>query len=415
MVIERKVYLDKLVNRMNNGLIKVITGIRRSGKSFLLFNIFKEYLINNGTDEKHIVCIQLDLLENKKYRNAEFALTYIKSLIQDEKQYYVLLDEIQMIENFEDLLNSLLHINNIDTYVTGSNSKFLSSDILTNFRGRGDEIHVHPLSFAEYMQVFEGNKYEGWAEYVTYGGLPLITSMKTDEQKINYLTQLFKETYLKDITERHRIDKPHELNDLINILASNIGALSNPAKIHNTFKSKLNSNISFNTIKTYIEYLKNAFIIDEAYRYDVKGRKYIGTPMKYYFEDIGLRNARLGFRQIEETHIMENIIYNELKIQGYKVDVGVINKTITANHKQQRKQLEIDFIATLGNKKHYIQSALTLPTAEKINQEKASLLSINDSFKKIILVKDIIKTRIDEQGIVIMNVYDFLLSPNILF
>ena len=413
MKIKRDLYLQRLINRIDNGMIKVITGIRRSGKSYLIFKIFKSYLLNNLTDEQHIIEFELDRIENKKYRKPNIILEEINSLIVDNKKYYILLDEIQMLEEFEEVLNSLLHKDNVDIYVTGSNSKFLSHDILTEFRGRGDEIHIYPLSFKEYMTVYEGDKYQGWADYVIYGGLPQILSMKTEEQKINYLTRLFEETYIKDIMERNKIEKIQELNDLINVLASCVGSLSNPSKILSTFKSCIKSDISLNTIRKYIEYLKNAFVINEAYRYDVKGRKYIGTPLKYYFEDVGLRNARLEFKQVEETHLMENIIYNELKIRGYKVDVGMVTKSIlTSEGNREKKQLEVDFIANLGSKRYYIQSALSLSTEEKVKQEKASLININDSFKKIILVKDIIKVKRDEDGIVTMNVYDFLLNDN---
>ena len=413
MKIKRDLYLQRLINRIDNGMIKVITGIRRSGKSYLIFKIFKSYLLNNLTDEQHIIEFELDRIENKKYRKPNIILEEINSLIVDNKKYYILLDEIQMLEEFEEVLNSLLHKDNVDIYVTGSNSKFLSHDILTEFRGRGDEIHIYPLSFKEYMTVYEGDKYQGWADYIIYGGLPQILSMKTEEQKINYLTRLFEETYIKDIMERNKIEKIQELNDLINVLASCVGSLSNPSKILSTFKNCIKSDISLNTIRKYIEYLKNAFVINETYRYDVKGRKYIGTPLKYYFEDVGLRNARLEFRQVEETHLMENIIYNELKIRGYKVDVGMVTKSIlTSEGNREKKQLEVDFIANLGSKRYYIQSALSLSTEEKVKQEKASLININDSFKKIILVKDIIKVKRDEDGIVTMNVYDFLLNDN---
>ena len=394
-------------------MIKVVTGIRRSGKSFLIFNIFKNYLIEIGTDKSHIIEIQLDLRQNKKYRDPDIILEYIESLITDNEQYYILLDEVQMLDEFEEVLNSLLHIQNADVYVTGSNSKFLSKDIITEFRGRGDEIHVYPLSFKEFMSVYDGDKYQGWAEYVTYGGLPLTVSMKTEEQKMHYLTTLFDETYIKDIIERNHIEKIQELNDLINVLASGIGSLSNPSKIAATFKSVIQSNISLNTIRQYIEYLKDAFVISEAVRYDVKGRKYIGTPVKYYFEDVGLRNARLEFRQIEETHLMENIIYNELKIMGYSVDIGVVQKRVRANDgATSNRQLKIDFVANKGSKRCYIQSAYAMPDAEKIKQEKMSLNSINDSFKKIIIVKDVINVRHDEDGITIMSIYDFLLKDN---
>lgn len=413
MEINRDKYLNALVERMHNGMIKVITGIRRCGKSYLVFRIFKNYLINNLVDEAHIISIELDLRENKQYRNPDIILSYIQSLIVDEKQYYILLDEVQMLEEFEEVLNTLLHISNADVYVTGSNSKFLSKDIITEFRGRGDELHVYPLSFKEFISQYDGDEYHAWADYVTYGGLPLVATMKSEEQKINYLSKLFEETYIKDIIERNNIEKIQELSDLINILASATGSLTNPSKIEATFKSVIQSNISLNTIRQYIEYLKNAYIVNEANRYDVKGRKYIGTPLKYYFEDVGLRNARLGFRQIEETHLMENIIYNELRIRGFQVDVGVVQKRLRNDAgKLSKKQLEIDFIANMGSKRYYIQSAFNLPDADKVKQEKASLINVDDSFKKIIIVKDIIKIKRDEDGITTMSIYDFLLHEN---
>ncbi len=413
MYIKRDKYLNDIINRMHNGMIKVITGIRRSGKSYLVFKIFNDYLISQGVPENHIIKIELDDRKNKKYRDPDVILDFIESLIVDDEDYYILLDEVQLLEDFEEVLNSLLHISNADIYVTGSNSKFLSKDILTEFRGRGDEIHVFPLTFKEFMQVYDGDEYHGWAEYVLYGGLPLTVSMNTDEQKISYLQNLFEETYIKDIKERHTIEKVSELNDLINVLASAVGSLNNPSKIEATFKSQLRSDISLNTIKQYIEYIEDAFLVTEANRYDVKGRKYIGTPLKYYFEDVGLRNARLGFRQVEETHLMENVVFNELRARGYQVDVGVVPiRRITEDGKRTRVQLEIDFIATLGSKKYYIQSAFSLPDEEKVKQEKASLLNVNDSFKKIIIVKDITKVQRDENGITTINLYDFLLNEN---
>lgn len=413
MNIKRDKYLSDLINRMHNGMIKVVTGIRRCGKSYLIFTIFKNYLLEQGVDDKHIVSIELDQRKDKKYRDPDIILDYIDSRIVDEEQYYILLDEVQLLEEFEEVLNSLLHIKNVDVYVTGSNSKFLSKDVITEFRGRGDEIHIYPLSFKEFMQVFEGDVYHGWAEYVIYGGLPLTVTMKTEEQKIHYLTKLFEETYLKDIIERYHIEKSQELEDLVNILASAIGSLTNVSKIEATFKSVIQSNISANTIRQYIEYLEDAFIINKANRYNVKGRKYIGTPLKYYFEDVGIRNARLGFRQTEETHIMENIVYNELRSRGYSVDVGVVEKRgLNQEGKTERNYLEIDFIANLGSKRYYIQSAFSMPTKEKRIQEKASLVNVNDSFKKIILVKDVINVTRDEDGITTMSIYDFLLKEN---
>lgn len=413
MNIARDKYLKDLIDRMNNGLIKVITGIRRSGKSYLLFNLFYHYLLDQGVSESHIIKIELDQRKNRIYREPDAILDYVESLIQDNKLYFILLDEVQMLKDFEEVLNSLLHIPNVDIYVTGSNSKFLSKDIITEFRGRGDEIHVFPLTFKEFMQVYDGDIYHGFADYFVFGGLPLIPTMKTEAQKINYLTNLFEETYLKDIIDRNNLEKTGELEDLINVLASAIGSLTNPPKIQATFKSLIGSSISINTIRQYIEYLEDAFLISKAQRYNVKGRKYIGTPSKYYFEDVGLRNARLGFRQIEETHLIENIIYNELRYRGFKVDVGVVEKRVTNEEgKQIRKSLEIDFVANLGSRRYYIQSAFSMPTLEKQNQEKASLLNVGDSFKKIIIVKDIVNISRDQYGITTMNIYDFLMNEN---
>ena len=380
---------------------------------YLLFHIFKNYLLEQGVPVSHIITIELDQRKNKKYRDPDTILDYIESLIEDDEQYYIMLDEVQMLQEFEEVLNSLLHVRNADIYVTGSNSKFLSKDVITEFRGRGDEIHLYPLTFKEFMQAYDGDIYHGWAEYIVYGGLPLTVTMKTEDQKINYLTNLFKETYLKDIVERNQIEKTQELEDLINILASAIGSLTNPPKIEATFRSTIQSKISLNTIRQYIEYLEEAFIINKANRYNVKGRKYIGTPLKYYFEDVGLRNARLGFRQIEETHLMENIIYNELRSRGYTVDVGVVEKRGTdETGKEYKKQLEIDFVANLGSKRYYIQSAFSIPTEEKLIQEKTSLENVNDSFKKIIVVKDIVNVTRDENGITTMSIFDFLLKEN---
>ena len=413
MDIKRDKYLEDLINRMHNGMIKIVTGIRRCGKSYLIFTIFKNYLKEQGIDESHIVAIELDQRKDKKYRDPDVILEYIESRIVDEGQYYILLDEVQLLDEFEEVLNSLLHIKNVDIYVTGSNSKFLSKDVITEFRGRGDEIHIYPLTFKEFMQAYEGDIYRGWAEYVVYGGLPLTVTMKTEEQKIIYLTKLFEETYLKDIIERHHIEKSQELEDLVNVLASSIGSLTNVPKIEATFRSVIQSNISANTIRQYIEYLEDAFVINKANRYNVKGRKYIGTPLKYYFEDVGIRNARLGFRQVEETHIMENVIYNELRSRGYSVDVGVVEKRgRNEEGKEERTYLEIDFIANLGSKRYYIQSAFSMLTEEKRIQEKASLINIGDSFKKIIIVKDVVNVTRDEDGITTMSIYDFLLKEN---
>lgn len=413
MEIQRTQYIDLLLNRMHNKMIKVITGMRRSGKSYLLFNLFKKTLIAQGVAQSHIISIELDRYENRAFRDPDVVLEYIHSCIKEEGMYYLLMDEVQMLSDFEEVLNSLMHNDSLDIYVTGSNSKFLSKDVMTQFRGRGDEIHVFPLTFKEFMQVYEGDVYHGWSEYVVYGGLPLVATMRTDEQKIHYLTNLFTETYLKDIIERYHIDKIQEMDDLLNVLASSVGSLTNPPKIEATFKSTIHSNISMNTIRQYLAYLEDASLIHKAYRYNVKGRKYIGTPLKYYFEDVGLRNARLGFRQVEETHLMENIIYNELRSRGYSVDVGVVEKRERDERgKEIKKQLEIDFIANLGSNRYYIQSAFSMPTEQKRIQEKASLVNVKDSFKKIILVKDVMKVSHDEDGIVTMSVYDFLLNEN---
>lgn len=410
MEIKRDKYLNDLINRMHNSLIKVVTGIRRSGKSFLLFHLFRNYLLESGVPESHIITIELDQRKYRQLRDPNALLDHIDSLITDQEPYYILLDEVQMLDHFEEALNSLLHVRNADIYVTGSNSKFLSKDIITEFRGRGDEIHVFPLTFQEFMQAYDGDEYHGWTDYVTYGGLPLVATMKTEEQKVQYLTRLFEETYIKDIRERNAIEKVQELNDLINVLASSVGSLTNPTRIEATFKSVVQSDISLNTIRQYIEYLEEAFVIHAAQRYDVKGRRYIGTPMKYYFEDVGLRNARLGFRQTEETHLMENVIYNELRARGFQVDVGVVASRRPGT--QERAQLEVDFVANLGSRRYYIQSAYRIPDAEKERQEKASLLKVNDSFKKIVVVKDIIHVQRDEKGITTMSIYDFLLKKN---
>ena len=413
MEIKRGIYLQKLIKRMHNGMIKVITGIRRVGKSYLLFTLFRNYLKSQGVAADHIIAIELDTLENERYRNPYTLLEYVKSQMIDDGEYYIFLDEVQLLPSFESVLNSFLYMQNVDVYVTGSNSKFLSKDVITEFRGRGDEVHVYPVSFREYMDVFDGDKYEGWSSYVTFGGLPLTVTMATDEQRMAYLTGLFEETYIKDIIERNHIEKVQEINDLINILASGIGSLTNASKIEATFRSVIHSDISLNTIRTYIDHLKDAFIVNEVNRYDVKGRKYIGTPLKYYFEDVGLRNARLGFRQVEETHLMENIIYNELRVRGYRVDVGVVVKrSRTEEGVQEKKQLEIDFVANMGSKRYYIQSAFSLPEAEKRAQEKASLINVNDSFKKIIIVKDVVKPLYDDDGILTMSIFDFLLNEN---
>ena len=406
--IERDLYLNKIINRRENGLIKIITGIRRCGKSYLLDPLFKNYLLADGVKEDHIIKLELDRVENEKYRDSKALNEYIRSLIKDKDMYYVILDEIQLVKGFEFVLNGLLYEKNLDVYVTGSNSKFLSSDIITEFRGRGDQIKVNPLSFAEFLSAFNGDKYEAWNEYVTYGGMPLILSKKNDEEKSQYLKELFEQTYIKDIVERNNIQRIDILDSLINMLASSVGSLTNPQKLFDTFKSNGEKELSLNTINSYIADIEDSFIVNKSTRYDIKGKKYIQTPQKYYFYDIGLRNARLNFRQQEENHLMENIIYNELLIRGYNVDVGVVE----VREEGKRKQLEVDFVCNLGNKRYYIQSALNLDTREKTIQESRSLNNIGDSFKKIIVVKDNIKLWRTDDGIVIMGIQEFLLNKD---
>lgn len=414
MEIARNDYLNKLIKRENNGLIKVITGLRRSGKSYLLFNLYYKYLLNKGVKKTHIIDIALDDRTNKELRNPDNMLKYIKDRIIDDDLYYILLDEIQYLDEFEDVLNSLMHIRNADIYVTGSNSKFLSSDVITEFRGRGDEIHVFPLSFREFTSAYKGTIDEAWDEYYNYGGMPLVLSRDTVEEKAEYLKSLFEKVYISDILERHkRVRNTIELDELLNILSSAVGSLTNPLKLSRTFKSEKNKVIDDKTIKRYIDYFKDSFLINESKRYDVKGKKYINSPYKYYFEDIGLRNARLNFRQTEENHVMENIVYNELKIRGYNVDVGVVSVYETdKNNKRFLKNYEVDFVVTQGSKKYYIQSAFSISNIEKLKQENNSLINIKDSFKKIIVVKDNIKPRRDENGITTIGIYNFLLDEN---
>ena len=407
--IKRDIYLNKLISRKDNGLIKIITGIRRCGKSYLLDPLFKNYLLDSGIKEDHIIKLELDKEENKKYHDPHELNQYIKSQIKDKSMYYILLDEIQMTTDFESVLNSFLYERNLDVYVTGSNSKFLSSDIITEFRGRGDEIKVFPLSFSEYVETFKGDKQDAWNEYVLYGGLPLILSKKTDEEKSQYLKELFTQTYIRDIVERNNVQRIDVLDSIINMLASSVGSLTNPKKIYDTFVSNGEKELSSNTVSSYIKYIEDSFIVNKSDRYDVKGKKYISTPQKYYFSDIGLRNARLNFRQQEENHIMENIIYNELVIRGYNVDVGVVE---VRDKNKCRRQLEVDFVCNLGNKRYYIQSALNLETREKTLKEERPLMNINDNFKKIIVVKDNIKHWFTEEGILIVGIQEFLLNNN---
>ncbi len=413
MKIQRQNYLNRLINKKGNGLIKVVTGVRRCGKSYLLFNLFHEHLLNEGVDEEHIIEIALDDRRNIELRNPDNMLKYVDNRITDSEMYFIILDEVQLLDEFEDVLNSFLHIRNVDVYVTGSNSKFLSSDVITEFRGRGDEIRIYPLSFSEFMSVYDGSVDEGWDDYFNYGGLPLVLSCPTPEEKSEYLISQFKKVYISDLLERHSIRNEEEFDELLDILASAIGSLTNPLKLANTFKSVKGKVISDKTLKKYLDYLIDAFLVSKAKRYDIKGKKYINSPAKYYFEDIGLRNARLEFRQTEENHIMENIIYNELRIRGFRVDVGLVEHySKDENKKSVKKQLEVDFVATKGNRKYYIQSAFAMANPEKIEQEQRSLLSIPDSFKKIVVVKDNIKVRRNEQGIVTMGVYNFLLDEN---
>lgn len=415
MEIVRNRYLNKLIDRKENGLVKVITGIRRCGKSYLLFHLYRDKLVSMGVAKDHIIALALDDIANIEYRDAIKLYSYVKNIIKDDDMHYVFLDEIQMMtSNFTDLINGLLHIDNLDIYVTVSNSKFLSSDILTEFRGHGDEVRVYPLSFAEFTTAYD-NTSTAWKDYYTYGGLPLILSRNTDELKAEYLISLFNNIYLKDIKERNNIKTDDEIDILVDIVASATGSLTNPTKLSNSFKSMSQKSLSDKTIKLYLDYLSEAFLIEKSVRFDVKGKKYIDTPAKYYFEDIGLRNARLNFRQQEENHIMENIIYTELRSRGYRVDVGVVETYEASNEgKRERKLLEIDFIANKGDKKYYIQSAFEMSSSEKIIQEKKSLTKLKDFFKRIVVVKDDIKPRTDEQGIVTIGIFDFLLNENIL-
>lgn len=411
MEFKREYFLNKLLLKRHNGLIKVVTGIRRCGKSYLLFSLFKNYLSENGVDEKHIIGIAFDSFENKKYRNPEILYPYIREQLLDEKMYYILLDEVQLLDEFESVLNGLIRIKNVDVYVTGSNARFLSRDIITEFRGRGDELHMQPLSYAEFMEGYEGNQYDGWNEYVLYGGLPPVVLLPTPEQKIELLKNLFKETYINDIIGRHSIKNKEEFEELIDILASGMGSLTNPKKLTDTFQTVKRKKISVNTVKNYLDYLCDAFVVDKAVRFDIKGKKYIDTPYKYYFTDVGLRNARINFRQLEENHTMENIIFNELTGRGYNVDVGLV--TVSRRDKNDqlvRKQLEVDFVCNKGSKRYYVQSAFAIPEQEKMQQEINSLLHIGDSFKKIIVVKDTPAPWYTEEGVLVIGVYDFLLK-----
>lgn len=425
LVIKRDLYLNKLIRKKNNGSIKIITGLRRSGKSYLLNNLYYDYLLSEGVKQEQIIKLALDDDRNREYRNPDKLSAFLYSKIANETDnFYFLLDEVQFAISDKEIkskepirlygiLNGLLRLKNVDVYVTGSNSKFLSSDIATEFRGRGDVVHVNPLSFAEFYSAYKhGDKYDAWDEYSTYGGMPMLLTMETDEEKAEYLNNLFKNTYIKDIIEKNRLRGDVAIDTLIDVLASSIGSLNNPTKIAKTFVSN-GMNVSDKTVSTYIEYLLDSFLIRKTARYDIKGRKYINSPFKYYFSDIGLRNARINFRQQEQTHIMENIIYNELVMRGFNVDVGIIEHVVrTENDKRETKHLEVDFVCNKGNQRYYIQSAFSIPSAEKMAQEQASLDRIDDSFKKIIITQDRTKLWRNEKGYVIMNVLDFLLKEN---
>ena len=413
MEIERNIYLEQLILRKNNGMIKVITGIRRCGKSFLLFNIFKKYLMGNGVNEDHIIEIALDGIENEELRNPKTCYQYVKTAVRDKENYYLLLDEIQFMPRFEEVLNGLLRMDNIDIYVTGSNSRFLSSVIITEFRGRGDDIRVYPLSFAEFYSVFHGEYDDAWNDYMIYGGLPQVAGFQTERQKAEYLKNIFTNVYLKDVVERNGIQSPDGLGTLVDILASAIGAPTNPTRISNTFASERQISYTNKTISRHIDYLEEAFLISKASRYDIKGRKYIGANLKYYFTDLGLRNARLNFRQQEPTHIMENIVYNELLIRGYNVDTGIIDLYGKDQEgKRVRKQLEVDFVVNQGSQRYYVQVAYDMTSKEKQAQEFYSLRNIPDSFKKIVIVGGVTKPWRNEEGFVIMGMRYFLLNSD---
>lgn len=415
MIIKRDNYLNQLIAGKHNGLIKIITGLRRSGKSYLLFKLYIGHLKEQGVTEDHIIKVDLEDRRNAALRDPDALLAHIDSMMKDEKMYYILLDEVQHVPEFEDVLNSYLKIENADVYVTGSNSKFLSSDIVTEFRGRGDQIHVYPLSFAEFMSVDNRHPIEAWRDYYTYGGLPHILTLETPKKKADYLKELYSTVYVKDIIERYKLKGEAELKELIQVIASTIGSPTNPNKLANTFKSLKNVSLSNKTIDNYLAHISESFLTEKAIRYDIKGKKYINTLSKYYFTDMGIRNAILDFRQQEENHIMENIIYNELRVRGFQVDVGMVeHRTTDKNGKTVRKQYEVDFVANQGAQRYYIQSAFIMPTDAKERQESASLRNIDDSFKKIIIVKDYITPKRNEDGIVTIGLFDFLLKPELL-
>ena len=416
MKIERPIYMQQLIDSKDNGLIKIVTGLRRVGKSYLLKTLFKEYLLGEGIRKDHVLIIDLEDRRNKAFRNPDYLLDWVDAQMKDDEQYYIIIDEVQRVDEFVDMLGTLVGKENADVYVTGSNSHFLSSDIATEFRGRGDEIHVWPLTFKEFMTAYEGDIVDGWQEYYTYGGLPKILSIKGEDKKATYLRNLYRTVYLSDIYERHEIENKAEFEELVRILASSIGSPVNPTNLANAFKSvKRLNNITDKTIETYIGYLTDAFLIEKSERYDIKGKKYIGTTPKYYFKDLGLRNAILSFRQTEENHLMENVIYNEMRYRGFLVDVGnVIIRVKNEKGEWQRVTLEVDFVCNLGSRRYYLQSAYRLPDEEKQKQEKRSLEQIKDSFKKIVIVGERMKLRRDDNGIVLMGVYEFLKDATLL-
>lgn len=426
MEIKRDYYLNKLIQRRHNGLVKVISGVRRCGKSYFLNIIFYHYLVESGVNEDHIIRFAFDSaddlfligenliqMEKEKRRvDPEKFMSYIHSQIIDDGMYYLLLDEVQLLDCFETVLNGYLHKENIDVYVTGSNAKFLSKDIITEFAGRGDEIRMYPLNFSEFMSIYDGDKYQGLSDYMLYGGIPLVVLRDNMQDKAETLENLFSEIYMRDIYKRNNIRNHGELEDLLNVISSSIGSLTNPEKLKNTFRTVKKSKITSNTVKKYLDYFEDSFLIESAQRYDIKGKAYIETPKKYYFTDLGLRNARINFRQIEQTHSMENVIYNELRIRGYNVDVGVVPIVENKDGKIIRKSLEVDFVCNLGYKRYYIQSALSIPDEDKMEQETKPFRKIDDSFKKIVITKDIVSSHYDEYGILYLNIYDFLLDPD---
>lgn len=411
--IERKKYLDELISLRHNGMIKVVTGMRRCGKSYLLFEIFASWLEKNGIASDHVIKLDLEDYKNREMRNPDNLCAYVESCITDDAMHYLLLDEVQMLGHFEDVLNGFLRMRNVDVYVTGSNAKFLSKDIVTEFRGRGFEVKMYPLSFSEYMSVYQGSVQAGFNEYMLYGGLPQILSYAMEEQKAKFLKSLFDEVYIKDIKDRYEIRKDDDLEELINIMASGVGSLTNPNKLANTFRSEKKSSISYDTVKEYIDYLCDSFLVEKSTRYDIKGKRYVNAPYKYYFMDLGLRNARINFRQSERSHLMENMVYNELRIRGFNVDVGIVPVVMADESGRQRRfSFEVDFVCNLGSRRYYIQSAYRMESDEKIRQERASLLKVDDSFKKIIVIGEESPVTRDEVGITTISIYDFLLKEN---